>query len=125
LNFCFNSNYPPLAEGIGLDLEEDSEEFRQLCERTRILTSYFGAATEKMKETLKSSQPHVLPLLQEAFSLQIPTELRQKIVSSSQSDQHYIGLGELAAGFFFSTVHNLSSGISKTVHCFCDPFLIE
>ena len=54
-----------------------------------------------MKETLKSSQPHVLPLLQEAFSLQIPTELRQKIVSSSQSDQHYIGLGELAAGFFF------------------------
>lgn len=81
------------TESIGLDLEEGSEEFKHLCERTRVLTNYFSTATDKMKETLKSGQPHVLPMLQEAFSLQIPTELRQKIVNSSQMDQHYIGLG--------------------------------
>jgi tetratricopeptide (TPR) repeat protein len=90
------------AKSTGLDvvesaLEEDSEEFKHLCERTKLLVSYFDAATEKMKDALKNSQPHVLPMLQEAFSLQIPTELRQKIVNSNQLDQYNIGLGITAS----------------------------
>lgn len=74
--------------------EEYTEEFKQLCERTKLLTNYFSVASDKMKESLKNSHPHVLPVLQEAFSLQIPTELRQKIVNSSQLDQYNIGLGK-------------------------------
>lgn len=83
------------SESAEAELEGESEEFSQLVERTKLLSSYFAVATEKMKESLRCSQPHVLPVLQEAFSLQIPTELRQKIVNSNQLDQYNIGLGKI------------------------------
>ena len=72
---------------------DDSAEFKLLCDRTKLLSSYFNVATDKMKEAIRLSHPHILPVLQDAFSLQIPTELRQKIVNSSQLEQFNIGLG--------------------------------
>ena len=72
---------------------DESAEFKLLCDRTKLLSNYFNVATDKMKEAIRLSHPHILPVLQDAFSLQIPTELRQKIVNNSQLEQYNIGLG--------------------------------
>jgi tetratricopeptide (TPR) repeat protein len=66
--------------------EEDriyKEEFRLLVQRIKLLSSYFELAAEKIKDQAKKSQ-HQLPTLRDAFSLQIPADLRQKIANNAQ-----------------------------------------
>jgi len=98
---------------VEISEEDDSEEFKILCERTKLLVSYFDVATDKMKDALKNSQPHVLPMLHEAFSLQIPTELRQKIVNSNQMEQYKIGLGITANSTDSESTGNSQSNLNN------------
>ena len=66
--------------------EEDTiykDEYKFLQQRIKLITAYFELATEKTKEQIRMA-PHSLPVLQDAFSLQIPAELRQKIMLNSQ-----------------------------------------
>ncbi len=79
-----------------LDSEDDSssskEELKLLKERTKLINTYLELPEEKRKEFLKD-RTHSLPILEDAFSLQIPTELRQKILNSNHYNQSNISLG--------------------------------
>lgn len=79
-----------------LDSDDESvhkiskEEIKFLKERTKLINSYLELPLDKKKEF--KDQPHNLPVLEDAFSLQIPTELRQKIVNNTHLNQFNIGI---------------------------------
>ena len=89
LLYCV-SNYPSKISDFNLN------NIRILKERYKLIKSYLELPADKKKELLlknDSSNHHNLPALEDAFSLQIPTELRQKIVNNNHLNQYNIGLG--------------------------------
>jgi len=74
----------------------NKDEVKILKERYKLIKSYLELSADKKKDLLlknDSSNHHNLPGLEDAFSLQIPTELRQKIVNNNHLNQYNIGLG--------------------------------
>ena len=75
------------ADNEAVEDKSKRKELRLIYERTRILATYLES-----DKAVKQGQ-HSLPPLNQAFLLQIPSELRQKIVSNSQQSLRDVGFG--------------------------------
>ena len=115
-------------ESVSLSLVDTSEEeliylkeYRTLSNRVKLLSTYFEMANDKVKEQLRHQTPHLLPPLHEAFSLQIPVELRQKIAFNSQYGSNKLasiclGLNLNGANYQFNSAGGGNSGSSSSTN---------
>ena len=107
-----------IAHGDHVHVDEEASLYAEvskcLLKRLQLMATYFELASTHTKEQMKQAPPRLLPALRDAFSLQIPAELRHKIMLNSQQANKQnsicLGLSLNGAAYQFNSAASANAG---------------